>query len=139
MFEAKYPGNEFDRAMWKQFWFRTQKYHTICLPCISADKERERNAENMHDPDLDWGAVMLQKAGKSIISTWHQNARSNLDGPEGTANVDISDDDEEEDVAFNWTKECIVLNEKSSIVATMWLRTARARLQARSNRRMRFK
>jgi hypothetical protein len=123
--------------MWKQFWFRKQKYHTFCLPCISAEKERERSIKKEKDPDRDWGAIMLQDASKSMISAWHENAKQNLFGKDGKsrgiAYVEVSDDDEEEDITFKWIEDNIALSKASSTVATLWLRTARARLQARSN------
>jgi len=31
LFKSKYPSEAFDQALWKQFWFQTQQYHTLCL------------------------------------------------------------------------------------------------------------
>jgi hypothetical protein len=121
--------------MWKQFWFQQQKYHTYCLRCISAKKEKERITER--GPTRDWGPIMLHDASTSILSSWHAIARQNMTAKDANigkmTSIDISDDDEEEDVTFAWTQNDMALTKETSTLATLWLRTARSRIQARSN------
>jgi hypothetical protein len=40
MYDAQYPGDEeVNNTQWKDFWVKHQKYHTVCLNCISKRKD----------------------------------------------------------------------------------------------------
>ncbi|CAM9961134.1 unnamed protein product, partial [Ectocarpus sp. 12 AP-2014] len=41
-FAAEHPADEFDKVAWKRFWMQNQRYETICLQCISKNKEKAR-------------------------------------------------------------------------------------------------
>jgi len=46
MYDRTYPGDEeVDQVQWKAFWVNNQRYHTICLACLTKRKEvASRNA-----------------------------------------------------------------------------------------------
>jgi hypothetical protein len=45
-FEEEFPEQknaaELDQVAWKSFWLKYQRYHTICMACMSKTKEAER-------------------------------------------------------------------------------------------------
>ena len=137
MFKERHPGNELDQGMWKQFWFRHQKYHTFCSLCISNQNETTKQIKlEKEEPLQEWGAIMLQDTSKSMLSSWHRKSKRSLsakDESKGkTSHFEISDDDEEEDIKYKWAaNQHIPLSKESVTFATLWLRTARARLQDR--------
>jgi len=81
---------------------------------------------------------MLEDASKAILSSWYNNAKQNVFGPNGKSRekirVDVSDDEADDDLTHAWTKEQIAINKTSSSIAVFWLRSARARLQTGGNR-----
>ncbi|GFH60968.1 hypothetical protein CTEN210_17444 [Chaetoceros tenuissimus] len=111
---------EVDIALWKQFWFKTMKYQTICLNCLSKTNEEE-------DVRPKYDAVELQRTSTDVrmLKSWLAGARSNL----GKA-IDVSDDDSNESLydEFSWKKEKISLNPNSELMLLKWLRTARTRV-----------
>ena len=135
IFKRTYPGSDFDRGLWKQFWFRQQTYHTLCLPCISNKKDADRRKGNREEPNQDWGAILLDDASKDMLTAWYNGAQQNLFGKDGKPRakivIEVSDDDDDDTPDFPWNKERIRLNASSSKVAKKWLRTARARMQQR--------
>lgn len=131
------------KVAWKRFWMQNQRYETICLRCISKNKEQARdtdvhgameesNEEEEPSKYPDWGPVYLSAASKAILMKWYRRAQENVWGKAGRRRppvlVDISDD-EGEDMPTNWAVSQVALSEASKALAIRWLRTARARLQ----------
>lgn len=126
---------------------QNQRYETICLQCISRDKEKARNgtiqgalADSEEDDSRaypDWGPVYLSAASKAILMKWYRNAQENIWGKTGRrrppAAIDVSDDEGEE-VPAEWAVAQVVLSEASKALAIRWLRTARSRLQQRGDK-----
>lgn len=126
---------------------QNQRYETICLPCISKNKEKTRDSniegaiddsEDEEEPNApDWGPVYLSAASKAVLMKWYRRAQENVWGKAGRrrppVTVDISDDDGE-DVPTDWAVAQVVLSDASKALAIRWLRTARARLQHRGNK-----
>lgn len=127
---------------------QNQRYETICLQCISKNKEKARHSniqgtmndsEDEEEPGAypDWGPVYLSAASKAILMKWYRRAQENVWGKAGKrrppAMVDISDDDGEE-VPTDWAVTQVVLSDASTALAIRWLRTARARLQQRGDK-----
>lgn len=140
-FRVEYPGEEaFDQVLWKHFWQKHQRYETICLPCIGQTKERERKAAMAGDQSDDlrtdagaspeWGAVSLDNVSKAILMGWYKSAQENVFGQGGRRRnqspIDISDDEEEDEVSFSWAQRPVNINEPSKAIAIKWLRTARS-------------
>lgn len=141
----------FDRhtkVAWKRFWMQNQRYETICLQCISKNKEKARDSKvhgAMEESDEedepgaypDWGPVYLSAASKAILMKWYRRAQENVWGKAGRRRppvlVEISDD-EGEDVPSDWAISQVVLSDASRALAIRWLRTARARLQQRDRK-----
>ena len=82
-FDAEFPDEEFDQVAWKTFWIRHQRYRTVCLGCVTAKAEEERNEalknaglfKEAEDEDPageypDWGPVYLSAASKAILMPW---------------------------------------------------------------------
>ena len=133
---------------WKQFWVNNQRYHTICLACLTKRKEKNaRSAMNgVFDPSLfddddqeaypDWGPVFLSAPAKAIMLNWYRKAQKLRAGKRKLGRMkkdkmvkDISDD-EGEDQMFSWLKEGLKeITPASKAIAVKWMRTARARLQ----------
>ncbi len=138
---------------WKQFWINNQRYHTICLACLTKRKEldaRNKVQGGAIDPSLfeddeqeaypDWGPVFLSAPSKAILLNWYHKAQKLRAGkrrtPGGAGRArkervvkDISDD-EGEDPMFSWLKEGLKeITPASKAIAVKWMRTARARLQ----------
>lgn len=132
-FRGKHAVHEFDRGLWKQFWFCNQRYHTVCLSCISAKKEAERISHDKHSSSDDWGAVMLDDNSRVILDSWYKNAKQSLFGTSGKSrekfHIDVSDD-EGDDWLHDWSKQRLAFDRSSSTMAVYWLRSARSRLQS---------
>jgi len=145
MFTKEYPNSTFDQVLWKQFWYRKQKHHTLCLPCISDEKFRSNNItrkmsdgnadSNTTDQNREWNGIMLEDASRAILAMWYNTAHDRVFGSEGRNRnkepLDISDDDEE-DIPNEWSGMQLQMTDSSTYVATFWLRNARARLQRKS-------
>lgn len=90
MFKQKYPTETSDQALWKQFWHRNQRYHTLCLLCLADQRDHYRklnalkSTKNLNNnPAVNWGAVMLQDASEIIIKDWYEAAHDNVFGSNG--------------------------------------------------------
>lgn len=149
MYDKSYPGDEeVDQVQWKTFWINNQRYHTICLACITKRKELDaRNAlrQGGYDPSLfedddqeaypDWGPVFLSAPSKAILLNWYRKAQKLRAGKrknrvrKDRVVKDISDDEGDEP-AFSWLKDGLKdITPASKAIAVKWMRTARARLQ----------
>lgn len=125
-----------------------QRYETICLPCITRNKEKARDnkihgaiedSEDEEDPGTypNWGPVHLSAASRAILMKWYRKAQKNVWGKSGRrrppVSIDVSDD-EGEDIPTDWAIGQVVLSDSSKALAVRWLRTARARLQQRGSK-----
>eukprot|EP00814_Leptocylindrus_danicus_P022468 CAMPEP_0116032652 /NCGR_PEP_ID=MMETSP0321-20121206/18304_1 /TAXON_ID=163516 /ORGANISM="Leptocylindrus danicus var. danicus, Strain B650" /LENGTH=1662 /DNA_ID=CAMNT_0003508143 /DNA_START=2771 /DNA_END=7759 /DNA_ORIENTATION=+ len=139
-FKLQHSGDEFNQAKWKHFWQKHQRYRTLCLPCISLSKQKERNAALSGDPTglndsgyPEWGAVYLDSSSRDILQFWYASAQEHIFGKEGRqrqkASIDISDDEAEDSVRIKWPREEANFSASSKEIATIWLRTARSKLQ----------
>ena len=144
-FDEEHPDEEFDQVAWKTFWIRHQRYRTVCLACVTARKEQERNiamkdaglfAES-DDDDRDaeypeWGPVYLSAASRAMLISWYRQAQEQLFGKGGRKRkqvmIDVSDDEGDE-VPSQWANTKIDLSAASHALAIRWLRTARANIQ----------
>eukprot|EP01037_Dinobryon_pediforme_P019263 gene19263-19656_t len=128
MYDRAYPGDEeVDQVQWKSFWMNNQRYHTICLACLTKRKEAAARAAVQSsvlgfDPSIfddgqedypDWGPVYLTAASKAMLLNWYRKAH----------------DDEEDDLPFSWLKEMPNITPSTNAIAVKWMRSARARLQ----------
>jgi len=145
LYDKSYPGDEeVDQVQWKQFWINNQRYHTICLACLTKRKEVEaRNAaKGNYDPSIfddgqedypDWGPVFLTAASKAMLLNWYRKAQRLRAGKRGARKKDkilkAISDDEGEDQGHNWLKDLPELSAASKGIAKFWMQTARARLQ----------
>merc|ERR1712070_1166190 len=138
-------AEKFDEVAWKTFWIRHQRYRTVCLACVTARKEQERNiamkdaglfAES-DDDDRDaeypeWGPVYLSAASRAMLISWYRQAQEQLFGKGGRKRkqvmIDVSDDEGDE-VPSQWANTKIDLSAASHALAIRWLRTARANIQ----------
>jgi hypothetical protein len=135
-FKLEYPGNEFDRGLWKQFWFRHQTYHTQCLPCISSQKDAARRKETGEEPNHNWGPILLDDVNTKILTSWYNDAQQKIFGKDGKPRAKVAlevSDDDDDNLNFPWSKDRVHLNASSSTVARTWLRTARAQMQQRTD------
>jgi hypothetical protein len=110
----------------------------------------------------DWGPVFLNAAAKAILLQWYKKAQERLWGAGGPpqrppgasparsrspgagaagrtrrpqSTIDVSDDENsDEEVPAAWAMRGVNIDAASAALAVRWLRTARARLQARGNR-----
>lgn len=77
-----------DQVQWKTFWINNQRYHTICLACLTKRKELEARQRlkggaldgSMFDDDEqeaypDWGPVFLTAASKAMLLNWYRRAQ----------------------------------------------------------------
>jgi hypothetical protein len=147
MYDRSFPGDEeIDQVQWKTFWMNNQRYHTICLACLTKRKEVVTRAAlagvmdlSMYDDEQeqypDWGPVYLTAASKAILLNWYRKAQRARAGKKG-AKVrrskvvkDISDDEGEEEPA--WTKNYRPPSQATIAIAIKWTRTARARIMKR--------
>jgi len=151
-FDLEHPEDEFDQVAWKTFWIRHQRYKTICLACVSSEKEKaKKNAmkggggggggggadDDDEEDDTgagggEWDAVYLSPAARAIMLNWYAQAQSRVFGKGGRKRkqvvVDVSDDEGDE-MPSRWAQEAVELTEASKALAVRWLRTARNRLQ----------
>jgi hypothetical protein len=140
LFRQKYPNTLFDRALWKQFWYKHQKYHTLCLSCIADKKEEDRKFNEMKrksklqkNPASTWREMMLNDASEEIIKDWYRAAHTKVFGSNGKIrkqiDIQISDDDEDDFSHRKWIRKPLDINSSTSSIASLWVRTARAKLQ----------
>ena len=86
-FINEYPecSDDIDQVLWKRFWQRTQKYQTICFPCLQK-RARDRitslidDDRSSDDADSlgDLVTSELDNASSAILTTWLTKARSSL-------------------------------------------------------------
>merc|ERR1711988_1432779 len=145
MYDRAFPGDEeVDQVQWKTFWMNNQRYHTICLNCLTKRKEVVTRAALAGVMDLsmygdeqeeypDWGPVYLTAASKAILLNWYRKAQRSRAGKKG-AKVrrtkivkDVSDDEEEKEAL--WTKNFVQPSQATIAIGIKWVRTARARIQ----------
>ncbi|CAM9243358.1 unnamed protein product, partial [Choristocarpus tenellus] len=145
-FAEEHPSDEFDKVAWKRFWMQNQRYKTVCLKCVSSNKEQDRNKTiqyNMDNSDgeneqeyPDWGPVYLSASSQAILLQWYHQAQENVWGKNGRkrpqAAIHVSDDEGDEN-PVGWATKQVKLSAASRALAIRWLRTARARLQQRSS------
>lgn len=138
---------EFDNVQWKTFWVKHQRYRTVCLQCTTSTKEQERaealrgsikaDVDDGGDEYPEWGAVYLTAASRAILIGWYKQAQERVFGRGGKRRrrvaLDVSDDEGEEPT-HAWAKRPVVLKAASHALAVRWLRTARARMQARAGK-----
>lgn len=127
-----------------------QRYHTICLACLTKRKEVDARkalaAGKALDPTLfddadqeaypDWGPVFLSGPSKAMLLNWYHKAQKLRAGKRKDKRTrkekvvkDISDD-EGDDPMFSWLKEGLrEVTPATKAIAIKWMRTARARLQ----------
>jgi len=155
-FEKENPGGmtEFDQVGWKRYWMKHQRYETICLPCITKNRNDERkeamrrggggigggltDSEGEDEDRPDFGPVYLSAASRAILLGWYRAAQDKVwKGKKGRRRkkkvIEVSDDEGEELVA-EWARKPVVITEASKALAIKWLRTARSRLQQRQAR-----
>jgi hypothetical protein len=139
-----------DQVQWKSFWVSNQRYHTICLACLTKRKELEARQKikggNLFDPTLfdddedqekypEWGPVFLSGPSKAILLNWYRKAQKLRAGKRRQRErrekiVKDFSDDEGDDPMHSWLKEGLAnLTPSSKAIAIKWMRTARARLQ----------
>ena len=123
-----------DHGLWKQFWHQNQRYHTICLPCMADERGRDRVVPERDEPKK-WDAMMLKDTSEVILSNWYRTAHVNVFGSKGKKRTqqnlgNISDDNEDDFSQRKWvTLPLDEIPKATSTIATIWLRSARAKLQ----------
>lgn len=88
MYDRAYPGDEeVDAMQWKTFWMANQRYHTICLACLTQRKETEARErlqgqgiggwldDDAQEAYPDWGPVFLSASSKAILLDWYRRAQ----------------------------------------------------------------
>merc|ERR1711998_389200 len=125
MYLKQYPEDEeIDQVAWKNYWNKYQKYHTICLACLSKRKEKKIKealgqaggfASILYDNDQeaypDWGPVYLSASSKAILMSWYRKARRvrqakkgiNRNLPKYTKPVSYDEGDDE--VPMEWARQ----------------------------------
>lgn len=150
MYDNMYPGDtEIDQVQWKSFWMNNQRYHTICLACITKRKEvAAKNAiRGALDPVLyddtqeeypEWGPVYLSAASKAILLNWYRKAQRLRAGKKGSRRrekvIKNVSDDEGDEVPSEWARSVLAITPSTRAIATRWMRTARARLQQKAGK-----
>jgi len=152
MYDRAYPGDvEVDQVQWKAFWMNNQRYHTICLACLTKRKEATVRAALEKstlgfDPSIfddgqedypDWGPVFLTAASKAMLLNWYRKAQLLRAGKKGKRRekaLKAISDDEEDDLPFSWLKELPNISPATNAIAIKWMRSARARLQKKAGK-----
>ena len=145
MYDNAYPGDdEVDQVQWKNFWVNNQRYHTVCLACLTKRKEvetKEKLRGGAFDPSVfddeqedypEWGPVFLTAASKAILLNWYRKAQRLRAGKKGKRRDKVAkaiSDDEGDDVPVSWLNELSKITPATKGIAIKWMRTARARLQ----------
>jgi hypothetical protein len=163
MYDQTYPGDaEVDQLQWKSFWTSHQKYHTICLACLTRRKEvaardamiasglapgKGPRTPGLYESGLaddiekypDWGAVYLTAASKAILLNWYRKAKKLREGKRANRKkrekvVKQVSDDEGDDIPSQWTQNVLQFTPATKAMAIKWMRTARARLQHKAGK-----
>jgi len=144
---------EIDQVQWKAFWNKNQKYHTICLACLSKRKEKVIKealagaggfAAILYDDEQegypDFGPVYLSAASKAILMSWYRKAQMVRQAKKGVNRrapkviKAISDDEGDDEVPLEWAKQMEKMSASSKAIALKWVRTARAGMQKRAGK-----
>jgi len=85
-----YEDAEFVQTTWRNYWMAHQRYQTLCLQCISYEKEKLRKARfaarytssilpnSIGDATTAVNEEMqLSTASKQILKKWHETAKGN--------------------------------------------------------------
>jgi hypothetical protein len=122
-----------DHVRWKRYWYQNQRYRTLCIPCLSFEKDQSQKNiadEAVVDKTLGWGPVHLEGTGKAIMKKWYLEARGQMTN--GTSikhkNNEISDDDEDDFITLDQRASDIQIEPKASKIASSWLTIARFNL-----------
>jgi len=145
MYDNIYPDDEeVDQVQWKQFWVNNQRYHTICLACLTRRKELEARDKMKGAADAsvfddgqedypEWGPVFLSAASKAMLLNWYRKAQRLRAGKRGNRRKEkvmkTISDDEGEDLPKDWLRDMPSVSGATKAIAVKWMRTARARLQ----------
>merc|ERR1711968_391545 len=149
-----FPEDEdIDQVQWKAFWNKNQKYHTICLACLSKRKEKVIKealagaggfAAILYDDEQegypDFGPVYLSAASKAILMSWYRKAQMVRQAKKGVNRrapkviKAISDDEGDDEVPLEWAKQMEKMSASSKAIALKWVRTARAGMQKRAGK-----
>ena len=152
MYDKAFPEDEeIDQVQWKAFWNKNQKYHTICLQCLS--KRREKQAKDlmkgtggfeslMYDNEQEeypeWGPIYLSAASKAILLNWYRKAQRIRQAKKGSRRgprvAKAVSDDEGDDVPAEWAKQLLNISAATRAIAIKWSRTARANMQKRAGK-----
>ena len=149
MYDNLHPNEtEVDQVEWKRFWRKNQRYHTICMVCVSKRKDDQRDKkrkklgqyddlDDLRQEDYpDWGPVFLSAASKAILLNWYRKAQklraSKKGRREKKAPKPISDD-EGDDIPRAFGKS-VETTPATQAIAIKWMRTARARLQQKGGK-----
>ncbi len=84
----------------------------------------------------DWGPVFLSAASKAILLNWYRKAQRLRAGKKGGVRrkekvLRNVSDDEGDDLPDSWLKEIEKITPATKGIAIKWMRTARARIQAK--------
>jgi hypothetical protein len=153
-FEAEHMDEEFDQVAWKEFFNTHEKFRTLCLSCITQNREDEKakmraGTKSSHFSDSDddeergalYGPVFLTAASKAILLRWYRAAQDDVRKRGGLVAqiANISDDEEGDDANIGWGKSRLRLRAATKAIAIKWLRHARAKMQAESGGRGRVR
>lgn len=149
-----FPEDEdIDQVQWKAFWNKNQKYHTICLACLSKRKEKVIKealagaggfAAILYDDDQEgypeFGPVYLSAASKAILMNWYRKAQKMRQAKKGInrrapkITKPISDDEGDDEVPLEWARQMEKMSASSKAIALRWIRSARAGMQKRAGK-----
>jgi hypothetical protein len=124
-----------DHVEWKLFWNQNQRYKTICLTCLSHEKEQYQ--KSIHHGGIEcsnvmkqrhWGPVLLEDMSKSIVKTWYATAKGRISSDESATRMEISDDDEDDMVVSAAAVSEIYIDPKALKIANSWITKARFNL-----------
>jgi len=125
----------FNQVLWRKFWIKHQRYQTLCYKCLN-DYRKNKNIEletltGKSQKYKDggniahaWGAIDMSSASMDILMRWYTTAKQVISEDES-----ISEDNEDDLLNYWWAQGPLNINKEAKTIATMWLRTARARIQ----------
>ena len=87
----------------------------------------------------DWGPIYLSAASKAILLNWYRKAQRIRQGKRGIKRrvkviKNISDDEGDNDVPSEWTKQMLGITPATKAIAVRWVRSARAKMQQRAGK-----
>lgn len=136
-FVQAYPEDLYDQVVFKQFWTKHQKYNTLCLSCLAYEKEKKRkksilDAKGIKEHNYpEWGPLLLVDTSAAILNTWYKTARERLFGHEGRERkqTPIEKSEDKGNDFLPITNKYSEMEKTTKVIATFWLRMARAKLQ----------